>query len=176
MSFSNSFIKLLSFLTLLLDAGLLLLLGLYFFRSLRLRAVLFSFIKKYALSLSLTAALSAVIGSLILSDGIGFEPCILCWYQRIFLYPQALLFAIALKKRDNSIFTYTLPLSYIGGAIALYQSYVQWGGASFLSCTATGSACAKIFFTEFGYITIPVMSLTAFLLLIAIAYIKKAKI
>ena len=173
MEFSYPIIKAISFLTLLADFALLFILVVAFLKTSPIRLAVFSFISKNALLLSFLVSLSAVIGASIFSEGIGFEPCLLCWYQRILLYPQAVLFAVALKKKDVNIFNYTLPLSYIGVPIAFYQSFVQWGGVSLFACTAQGADCAKVFFTEFSFITIPVMSLTIFLLLIAIGLIQK---
>lgn len=174
-SLASSIVSFLSFLTLLADVGLVAIIVFALFPTRKFRAILLSLIRRHALLISFTVVLASLIGSLILSDGVGFEPCVLCWYQRIFLYPQVILFAIALKKKDERIFAYALPLSFIGGLIALYQSYVQWGGVSVLPCTAQDAECSKIFFTEFGYITIPVMSLTAFLWLIVVGWIKKTE-
>ncbi|MEK7514751.1 MAG: disulfide bond formation protein B [Patescibacteria group bacterium] len=132
-------------------------------------------ITKHALLLAFTVSLSAVIGATLFSNVVGFPPCELCWYQRIFLYPQAVIFGVALLKKNESAFSLVLPLSFIGTGIALYHSLIQWGVGviSFLPCTAEGAECSKVFFTEFGFITIPVMSLTAFLLLIVIGLLAK---
>lgn len=127
------------------------------------RAVLFGFL----------AAFVAVVGSLSYSLIVGYEPCELCWWQRIFLFPQAVLFAVALYRRDGGIFSYTVPLSVLAGIIALYHTYIQLGGSkSILPCTATGSACAKVFVNDFGYVTIPTMALTVALYILLFAWYK----
>jgi hypothetical protein len=57
--------------------------------------------------------------------------------------------------------------------VALYQSYVNWGGGSLLSCTAEEGACARLYVMEFGYITIPAMSLTVAIYLLLIPWMYK---
>ena len=74
-----------------------------------------------ALLLSTLLVTVAVAGSEFYSLVAGFEPCLLCWWQRIFLFPQLILLIIALKKQDLGIFKYTTPLSIIGGLIAIYH-------------------------------------------------------
>ena len=120
-----------------------------------------------ALVLGFVVSLIAVLGSLFYSNGVGFEPCYLCWWQRILIFPMLVLFATALIKRDRGVFSYVMPLSIIALIIALYNSYVQWGGNPLIPCDATAS-CAKLYVYAFGYVTIPTMSLTmaiAFVLL-----------
>lgn len=122
---------------------------------------------QHALTLGLLTAVVAVLGSLFYSNGVGFAPCSLCWWQRIAIYPMLVLFVVAEMKRDRGVFKYVLPLSVIGLILALYHSYVQWGGSPLIPCDVTAS-CSKLYVYAFGYITIPTMSLTiivAFLLL-----------
>ena len=74
----------------------------------------------------LILSLSATMGSLWYSEIIGFEPCKLCWFQRIFMYPQTILFLIAMKvKRNTGIIWNSLVLSLIGGLIASYHYLMQ---------------------------------------------------
>ena len=132
-----------------------------------------AFINKNILLFGLLITLGAVAGSLFYSEVVGFEACLLCWWQRLFLYPQAALFFVAYLKNDRSVFSYSVPLSTLAGIIALYHSYVYWGGESILSCTSLGGACSKIYVYAFGYITIPAMSLTVALYLLLLAWINK---
>ena len=118
-------------------------------------------------------SLSALVASLFYSNVIGFDPCELCWWQRIFIYPQIVIFGIALYNerrhniQDNMVFVYSLALSFCGAVIALFQYYGQFFDPDLLSlCTKTGASCAKLYFVSFGYITIPLMSLTAYVGLI----------
>ncbi len=133
-------------------------------------------VRHYAFLWTFLIALGATLGSLIYSEIIGFEPCVLCWLQRAFLYPQVIILGIALWKKDHNILDYSLGLSIIGGIFAFYQVFSQVSGISITACTAVGGACAKVFFIELGYVTIPVMSFTAFLLMILFMAVKKFKI
>ncbi len=132
------------------------------------------FIGKHALIFGFLISFVAIVGSLLYSNYIGFEPCELCWWQRVFIYPQVILFIVALYKKDRGVFKYSIPLSVLGGLVALYQTYIQVGGtSSLIPCTAVGSACAKVYFLSFGYITIPTMSLTILVYLLLLAVIKR---
>lgn len=129
------------------------------------KAVLFSFI----------LALLSTIGSLIYSDVIGYEPCKLCWFQRIFMYPLVILLGLALIKKDNSVLlkTYALALALGGGVVALFHYVGQLGWNPFgLECLAIGqsASCNKNFVLEFGYVTIPLMSLSVFILIAVSLY------
>ncbi len=132
-----------------------------------------SLIGKRALVLGFLISLAALAGSLFYSEIVGYEACVLCWWQRVFLYPQLVLFAIALWKNERSVFAYSVVLSVFAGVIAAYQSYVYMGGASLLPCTAAEGGCSKIYVKEFGYITIPMMSLTVVLYYLLLAWINR---
>lgn len=125
---------------------------------------------KNGLVLMLTVAVVASMGSLFLSEIAGWTPCKYCWIQRIFMYPQVILLAIALWKRDRSIAPYVLALSVIGLSYAGYHYYIQMQNIvaapenPATPCDASGESCVKTPFVEFGYITIPLMAFTAFAL------------
>jgi disulfide bond formation protein DsbB len=129
-----------------------------------------AFVSRHALWLGFLVALVAVLGSLFYSNVVGFAPCVLCWWQRVFIYPQLVLFLVALSKKDRGVFAYSVALSMLAGIVALYHSYVYWGGESLLPCTALGGACSKIYVYAFGYVTIPAMSLTIALFFLLLAW------
>ncbi len=130
----------------------------------------------YALHFSFLIALTATASSLFYSEITGFAPCVLCWWQRIFLYPQTVLLGIALAKKDGRITDYILSLSVVGALIALYHSYIQFGGSPLIPCAATAGAvsCAQRYFLQYGYVTIPTMSLTGFVIIILLMCARKA--
>ncbi|MEK7227492.1 MAG: disulfide bond formation protein B [Patescibacteria group bacterium] len=128
-----------------------------------------AFLGIHGIVLALLVLLVAVGGSLFYSEIVGFEPCPLCWWQRLFIYPQLILFLTALKFKDRSVFRYAWRLSLLAAMIALYHQYVYMGGESLLPCTALGGACSKIYVFAFGYITIPMMSLTISLYVLLLA-------
>jgi disulfide bond formation protein DsbB len=120
--------------------------------------------------------LFATIGSFIFSDVYFVEPCKLCWFQRAFVYPQVIIAGVALMKRDISAWLNLRIMSIIGLVIAVYQMMAQFGVSALpkLACVAeAGADCAKITMLEYGYITIPVMSATFFLVVILLSLMKR---
>ncbi len=111
-------------------------------------------------------ALIATLGSLFYSEIAQFEPCRLCWYQRIFMYPQVILLGMALWFRERTMLKYGIVLSSIGAVIALYHYWLQVGGSPIVPCSAVGYSvsCSDKFVLIFGYITIPLMAFTAFMM------------
>ena len=134
-----------------------------------------SFISNHAIMFSFIVALIAVSGSLFYSEIAGYEPCKLCWIQRIFMYPQVLILGVALWKKDKKVFNYIIPLCLLGIIFASYHYYLQLGGTPLTSCDA-GATCARRYTFHFGYVTIPMMALTAFVLNIIFAMNLKYKI
>ena len=134
-------------------------------------------ISKYGILLAFIVALVATSGSLFYSEIAGYEPCILCWYQRIFMYLKVILLAMALWKKDKSIIHYSIALSVIGALIAAYHHLMQLGIINSTFCGVVGYSvsCAKVFVLTFGYIGLPLMALTAFLLIIVSLMFAKLK-
>ncbi len=127
-----------------------------------------------ALPLAFVLSLASAAMTLYYSDVLGFEPCPLCWWQRIFLYPQAVLFGLALWK-GIPYRLLSLVLSAIGFVFALYHHALQMLPAGSLPCPATGPSCATITFVEFGYITYPLMAASLFVFLAALMLCSRAR-
>ncbi len=105
----------------------------------------------------------------------GFEPCMLCWWQRVCMFPQIVLLSLALwKKEAERLIDYCLALSGIGLLIGIYN-YVLLYMPSLAPCSATGVSCAKVHFVEFGYVTFPMWAITGFVLLICLLLLAKYK-
>ncbi len=118
--------------------------------------------------------LVATLGSLYYSEIAGFEPCKYCWFQRILMYPLVIIMFIAIRAKDKYVSRYVLPISVMGTLLAGYHYLTQLGWLP-STCIATGYSvgCAKVFIMTFGYITIPLMSFTAFLLIVVLQIISK---
>ncbi len=132
---------------------------------------LFDFISQNSLVAAFFVSASATFGSLFLSEIAKIPPCMLCWYQRIFMFPQVILLGIALFKNEETIKKYVIALSVIGAVIAAYHFLLQRVPTLPLPCTNDVVSCATKQIELFGYLTIPLMSLTAFLLIILILLI-----
>jgi len=128
-------------------------------------------LSRQGIVLAFWISLAAVLGSLFYSEIAGFKPCELCWYQRIFMYPQVILLGIAWLKKEAAIIRYSLTLAALGATFSLYHNYISLGGQPLTACatfTTVGVSCLQRYVFEFGYITIPLMALTAFALIILI--------
>jgi disulfide bond formation protein DsbB len=124
------------------------------------------FILENGLYLSFAVALVATIGSLYLSEVMNFAPCKLCWFQRIFMYPQVFLLGIAAVRKDSRVYRYVLPLSIIGGCISIYHYLIQKVPYFHDHATSCGQVpCEFDYLDWFGFITIPLMALAAFVLI-----------
>lgn len=129
---------------------------------------LWHFLGKHGLILAFLISLTATTGSLFYSELAGFEPCKLCWFQRIFMYPQVFILGLSAWRKEKAIADYSLLLSSLGAILAGFHYYLQLGGNTILPCSAVGYSvsCSQNFVLQFGYITLPFMSLTAFLLIV----------
>ncbi len=130
-----------------------------------------SFLRKYFLQLGFSITLIAVLVSLTYSTVLGYAPCTLCWWARIFIFPQLIIFIVALIKK-RSVALQSLILSIFGILITGYHTYIDFGGSEIVNCEAGGVSCLQRYVFEFGYITIPVMALTGFVLLALLAIYK----
>ena len=128
------------------------------------------FIDKHYLNLGFVISFLASLFSLVYSEVINFVPCYLCWFQRIFMFPLPFIFGVAIWVKDRKIVKYTLPLVFVGLVIAAYQSFVYYfGDAGNVPCDASGVSCYQRLVSEFGgYISVPTLSLSAFVALLTI--------
>ncbi len=111
-------------------------------------------------------ALIATVGSLFLSEVMDLPPCVLCWYQRIAMYPLVVIIGSGIIMRDRQVKFYALPFCLIGLAISIYHNLLYYGiiSESLTPCTA-GVPCTSKQLELFGFITIPLMSLATFIVL-----------
>ena len=111
-------------------------------------------------------AFVSTLGSLFFSYVMEFAPCVLCWYQRICLFPLVLILARGLFPFDPKASKYALPLAGVGWCLAAYHSllYAEWIPADLQPCTQ-GVSCTEVHIKLFGFLSIPYLSLIAFTLL-----------
>ncbi|GIU98385.1 MAG: hypothetical protein KatS3mg014_0001 [Actinomycetota bacterium] len=118
-----------------------------------------------SLVLAWIVATVATLGSLYYSEVARFVPCELCWYQRIAMYPLAVVLGIAAVRSDFGIRRYVLPLVSIGAAISVYHYQLErFPAQTSLACTVD-VPCTTVWVWEFHYISIPFMALSAFALI-----------
>lgn len=121
-----------------------------------------------ALYLSWITAVAATSASLYASEVAQLPPCVLCWYQRILMYPLVIILVVGIIKKDKFLPFYVLPLSVLGVVVAFYHNllYFKILPESTAPCLL-GISCTTKFFEWFGFITIPFLSLTAFVVITA---------
>src|SRR3989338_11192333 len=128
------------------------------------------FVKKYAIYLAFLQVWTAVLGSLYFSEIKGLTPCFLCWVQRIFMYPLIFILTVAILRKDKNVPYYVLPLSISGALVGLYQYLLQTTPLSRveLATCSTTAPCSAIDIMFFGFVTIPFLSMTSFIVITAL--------
>ena len=108
-------------------------------------------------------ALVSTLGALFFSGVMGLEPCVLCWYQRIAMFPLVLILGLGVFSQDTRSVKYALPLAALGWLVALYHCLLYGGFIpQGLQPCGKGNSCAAQKLELVGFITIPLLSLLAF--------------
>ncbi|NNC91737.1 MAG: disulfide bond formation protein B [Acidimicrobiia bacterium] len=114
-------------------------------------------------------AASSTIGSLIYSEYFDLIPCRLCWYQRIAMYPLALILLIAAVRRDTTgARRYGIPLAVIGAAIAGYHYLIQQFPSLETGACSLEAPCSAPYVWQYGFVSIPYMALAGFTLILLV--------
>jgi disulfide bond formation protein DsbB len=131
----------------------------------------FEFLRGMTLWLAGAVAIAAMLGSLYLSEVVHLIPCKLCWYQRIAMYPLAILLPIAAWRKDNSFRIYAAVLAVLGLGVAIWHRLMQaFPSLDSGACAAVGPPCSSPYMTEFGFVTIPYMAISAFVLILVLLW------
>lgn len=124
-----------------------------------------------ALLAAFVVATLATIGSLYFSEVAHFEPCRLCWYQRIAMYPLVVVLGIAAWRRDISVRRYAVPVAVIGALIATYHYALEWLPWLDSGVCAATTPCTIVWFRQLGFVSLPYLALSAFLLIVALLWL-----
>lgn len=118
------------------------------------------------LFLAWASSLVATMGSLYFSEIMKYEPCVLCWYQRILMYPMVILLGVAYVRKDFQAALYSTILSGIGLIVSMYHYSIQKVSILTESAPACGRVpCTGEYINLFGFITIPFLALTGFFII-----------
>lgn len=127
---------------------------------------------KYLPHIALVQAIAAMLGSLYFSEILHWTPCVLCWYQRILMYPLVFIITVGIIRKDKGLPVYVLPISILGFFVALYHYLLQRGVISeALAPCQAGVSCAAKVSLWFGFITIPFLAMTTFGIITTLMYI-----
>ncbi len=129
-----------------------------------------------SLFLAFVLALIASLGVLFIGEVMGQVPCIMCWYQRAFMFPLAAILGIATYQSDYAVWRYAVPLAGVGALLAFYHSLLYTGFISegLVPCQL-GVSCTSADMAIFGFLPLPVLSLVAFLTIALLTQIAKRK-
>lgn len=113
-----------------------------------------------------TIALFSMVGSLFFSEVMDLPPCVLCWYQRIAIYPLVLIIGTGIILKDPRVKVYSLPFAVIGLAISVYHNLLYYGVIpEAITPCSEGIPCNAVQLELLGFLTIPLMGLISFVLL-----------
>ena len=116
-----------------------------------------------------TVALLATFGALFIGEVMGKTPCLLCWFQRAFMFPLAVMLAVACYTSDANVWRYALPVAGVGLLITVYHNLLFWGVIpEDIQPCGTGPSCSSADLNLVGFIPIPMLSLGAFAALLVL--------
>lgn len=124
-------------------------------------------------------ASTSTLGALFFGEVMNLPTCVLCWYQRIFMFPLVLVLPIGMFPFDRKVVRYALPLAAPGWLFAAFHVLLVAGviPEDIRPCTQ-GVPCSEQVIEWFGFVTIPLLSLVAFSAIIALlvlAYLRDSK-
>jgi len=134
-------------------------------------AYLYEDLRANAVWLAFAVALFTTLGSLYLSEIAHFTPCPLCWYQRICMYPLFLTLLVGGLRRDREVYAYVLPPAIIGAGFAIYHTQLQAFPQQHGPFCKGFDPCTVRYVWEFGFVSIPFMSLAAFGFIITMMFV-----
>lgn len=126
-----------------------------------------TFFQKYALMIAWVQAVVAMGGSLYFSEVLKYPPCVLCWWQRIAIYPMVLILAVGIIRKYRNVFDFAMPLLVVGWFISLFHNLLYYKIIpDTLAPCSLGVSCTTRFIEWFGFITIPFLAFTALTVMI----------
>jgi disulfide bond formation protein DsbB len=174
-AYASTLIYLMALGTLVLDIALVLKVVALFHRSWRMQIRRGA--ERYGLLAIFLLSTLAIAGTLVMQYVANLQPCVLCWWQRVFMYPIPLISLIAIlkNKQISDIADYVLALSAIGFLVALYQHLLQiLPQGTLIPCDAADECAVRSVF-EFNFVTLPWMAVTMFAVLFLIALVARKK-
>lgn len=134
-------------------------------------------LSRYSLYLAFFFALASMVGSLFFSDVLKYPPCILCWYQRICMYPIVSILGVGIYSKDRHVYRYVFPPVLLGIIIAFYHNllYYKILPESVAPCQL-GISCTTKYIEYFGFITIPFLSFVGFALILIFMLLYQRKL
>lgn len=124
--------------------------------------------------LAFAVAGTAMVGSLYFSEVQNFEPCKLCWYQRICMFSSAIVLLVGALRRDRNVRWYVVPLAGIGICISIYHYLLEWFPELETSACSVTVPCTAIWYREFGFVTLSFSAMCGFAAILALLLLTPA--
>ena len=122
----------------------------------------------FAVILAWMVAATCMVGSLYFSEAANYEPCKLCWYQRVCMYSIAIVLLVALIRRTRDIAPYVITLACIGTVISIYHYLVEWYPTLESDVCSLTVPCTTVWFRRAGFVSLPFMALTGFVTILSL--------
>jgi disulfide bond formation protein DsbB len=126
---------------------------------------------RHPIAWALVASVLATSGSLYFSEVAHLAPCVLCWYQRIAMYPLVPILGVALLRAETAVWRYALPLAIVGLVTSSYHVTLEWNPEVDVGLCGIGPPCSARYFAVFGFVSIPTMAGAAFLMIVAVMFV-----
>jgi disulfide bond formation protein DsbB len=127
---------------------------------------------RYALVAAWVPAALAMLGSLYFSEIAHYQPCTLCWYQRIAMYPLAVILLVAMLRRDRAVKWYAVPVAAIGAAVSAYHYLIEWKPSFDSGSCEVTVPCTIPWFRELGFVTLAFMAFAGFAAIITLLTVR----
>lgn len=124
-------------------------------------------IRSAGLWLMFAITAGAMAGSLYFSEVVHYNPCKMCWYQRIVMYSLAVIFLVAALRKDKAIARYSIVLASIGVVLSTYHYLLEWFPTLESNVCSIDVPCTTIWFREFGFVTLCFMAGSAFIFVLS---------
>lgn len=131
-------------------------------------AQLTSDLDKVGVVLAWMVATTCMVGSLYFSEVANYEPCRLCWYQRVCMYSLAIILLVAVIRRSRDVVPYAVALALVGSCISIYHYLVEWYPSLESDVCDINVPCTTVWFRRFGFISLPLMALVGFVTVISV--------
>lgn len=129
-----------------------------------------------SLFLAWALAIMSTLGVLFIGEVMGQTPCMMCWFQRAFMFPLAVILGVAAFRSDFAVWWYSIPLAGIGALFAFYHSLLYSGMiAEGLTPCSRGISCTSDDMVIFGLFPLPILSLVSFLSIAILTYFAKRR-
>lgn len=133
------------------------------------------FLAPAALWLAFLVAAYATAGSLYFSEVAHYKPCLLCWYQRIGMYPLSIVLLAGALRRDADVRFYAIPIAAVALPISIYHYLIERVPSLDTGACDPTSPCSLVWFEEFGFVTLPLMAAVGFVTVIALTLIARPR-